>query len=167
MPALSPRRPPTRRGTPQSLTAEAFRETPALRPRLALSLRAAQCVLNRCLDEAADEPAAAAAAFTAARAHDARCLVRISRGFDGSGKLGTARFLLPLLLDIQLNKLLPRLFSPPMLRALQDERNSFSGLVRRKRLERGALALLVAAAGLLLRVGLASIAAWRRAAVGV
>ena len=167
MPALSPCRPPTRRGTPQSLTAEAFRETPALRPRLALSLRAAQCVLNRCLDEAADEPAAAAAAFTAARAHDARCLVRISRGFDGSGKLGTARFLLPLLLDIQLNKLLPRLFSPPMLRALQDERNSFARLVVRKRRERAVLAVLVGTAAALLRACLAGVARWRPGALGV
>ena len=48
-------------------------------------------VLGRCLDAAADDPAAAAAAFTAARAEDARALVRISRSFDGAGRLGTAR----------------------------------------------------------------------------
>ena len=51
--------------------------------------------------------------------HNTRTQVRISRSFDGKGPLGTARFLLPLLLDIQLNKLLPALFTPPMLRALQ------------------------------------------------
>ena len=32
-------------------------------------------VLSRCLEQAADEPAAAAAAFTAARAEDARALL--------------------------------------------------------------------------------------------
>ena len=88
--------------------------------------------------------------------------MRISRSFDGAGRLGMARFLLPLLLDIQLNKLLPRLFSPPTLRALQDERNSFAALARRKRYERLALAALVAAAAALLRVTLACLGAWRR-----
>ena len=58
---------------------------------------------------------------------------------------------MPLLLDIQLNKLLPALFSPPILRALQDERNSFSALAKRKRKERALLLALVAAAGVVLR----------------
>ena len=48
----------------------------------------------------------------------------------------SARFLVPLLLDIQLHKLLPALFSPPILRGLQDERNTFTGLRRTKRRER-------------------------------
>jgi len=107
-------------------------------------------VLDACLEDARDEPAAAAAAFTAARAADARALVRISRGFDGAGRLGTARFLVPLLLDLQLHRLAPRLFSPPLLRALQDESKRFSALVWTKRRERALLAGLVAlaAAGL-------------------
>jgi kynurenine 3-monooxygenase len=101
-------------------------------------------ILERCLEESGDtQPAAAAAAFTIARAEDARALVRVSRSFDGPGPLGTARFLLPLLLDIQLNKLLPALFSPPLLRGLQDERNTFVGLVARKRTERAVLVGLV------------------------
>ena len=124
-------------------------------------------VLCACLDSAADEPVAAAAAYTAARADDARALVRISRGFDGKGKLGTARFLVPLLLDVQLNKWLPWLFSPPTLRALQDERNSFAALVHKKRRERALLLGLLAAAATLLkaafRVGLG---AARRMAIG-
>ena len=69
--------------------------------------------------------------------------------------------LLPLLLDIQLNKRLPPLFSPPMLRALQDERNSFSGLVVRKRRERAVLAALVGAAVALLRACVAGAARLR------
>ena len=113
-------------------------------------------ILKRCLDESGDEPAAAARAFSAARGDDARALVRISRGFDRPGPLGTARFLLPLLLDIQLNKLLPAVFSPPTLRGLQDERNSFIGLERRKRRERvvllGLLGALAAGAKRLLFV---------------
>ena len=124
-------------------------------------------MLHACLADAADDPVAAATAFTARRAEDARALVRISRGFDGKGKLGTARFLVPLLLDIQLNKLLPALFSPPILRALQDERNSFSALAKRKRKERALLLALVAAAGTVLRVAVrAGYAAARRVALG-
>lgn len=105
-------------------------------------------VLSKSLEDTADDPAAAAASYNAARAEDARALVKTSRSFDGRGPLGTARFLLPLLLDIQLNKRFPALFSPPMLRGLQDERNTFSGLRRRKRRERALLlALLAGAAG--------------------
>jgi len=107
-------------------------------------------VLRRCLEACGDDPAAAAAAFSAARAEDARALVRTSRAFDGRGPLGTARFLLPLLLDIQLTKLLPAVFTPPMLRGLQDERNSFTGLRKRKRLER---TLLVGMLGAFLTCG--------------
>ena len=102
-------------------------------------------VLRRCLDDCDDAPAATAAAFTAARADDARALVQVSRRFDRPGPLGTASFVLPLLLDIQLNKLLPALFSPPTLRGLQDERNSFVGLVRKKRRERAVLVGLLGA----------------------
>ena len=105
-------------------------------------------VLDACLDQTGDAPALAAAAFSAARANDARALVDISRSFDMPGKLGTARFLLPLLLDIQLNRLLPALFSPPTLRALQDEKYGFGELVRRKRFERVKLLALVATVGL-------------------
>ena len=110
-------------------------------------------VLARCLAACSDEPAAAAAAFTEARAEDARALVRTSRGFDGRGPLGTARFLVPLLLDLRLHALLPAVFTPPMLRGLQDERNTFTGLRRRKRLERALLAALVGGALLGARFG--------------
>ena len=48
-------------------------------------------------------------------------------------------------MDIQLNKLLPAVFSPPTLRGLQDERNSFTGLRKRKRAERTLLIAIVAA----------------------
>ncbi len=105
-------------------------------------------VLARCLEASADDPARACAAFTAARADDARALVRTSRGFDMPGPLGTARFLVPLVLDIQLNKLLPALFSPPMLRGLQDERNTFVGLRWKKRRERSVQLAMLAALGL-------------------
>ena len=46
---------------------------------------------------------------------------------------------MPLLLDIQLNKLLPFAFTPPTLRGLQDERNTFVGIEKRKRKERALL----------------------------
>ena len=45
--------------------------------------------------------------------------------------------------DLRLHALLPAVFTPPMLRGLQDERNTFTGLRRRKRLERALLTALV------------------------
>ena len=101
-------------------------------------------VLGQCLDACDNDPSAAAAKFNDERGEQARALVRTSRSFDGKGPLGTARFLIPLLLDIQLNKLLPKLFTPPMLRGLQDERNSFVGLRQAKRKERAMLVGLLA-----------------------
>mmetsp|Transcript_66994 Transcript_66994/g.160524 ORF Transcript_66994/g.160524 Transcript_66994/m.160524 type:complete len:571 (+) Transcript_66994:70-1782(+) len=93
-------------------------------------------VLRQSLDDAEDDVARAAKLFSKQRAEDARALVRISRSFDGPGKIGTARFVIPLLMDSLFNKAAPWVFSPPVLRALQDERNTFSGLERRKRWER-------------------------------
>ena len=53
-------------------------------------------ILDDCLTESRDDALGAALRFSAKRADDARALVKISRGFDGRGKLGTARFLVPL-----------------------------------------------------------------------
>jgi 2-polyprenyl-6-methoxyphenol hydroxylase-like FAD-dependent oxidoreductase len=102
-------------------------------------------ILDDCLDDAPDA-AGAAALFSERRAEDARALVRISRGFDGRGPLGTARFLAPLLLDAKLSKAFPRLFSPPLLRAIQNEDNSFHALRVAKRRERCAQAAALACA---------------------
>lgn len=102
-------------------------------------------VLDACLEYADDDGAAAAAAFTAARAEDARALVDISRGFDGRGAWGTFRFVAPLVLDARLHRWLPRLFSPPLLRAIQNEASDFAPLKRAKRRERAAQALGLAA----------------------
>lgn len=100
-------------------------------------------ILARCLEEAQDKPKAAAAHFTQLRAEDARALVRLSRSFDHPGPLGTARFVVPLLLDRQLSQLLPSVFTPPLLRAIQDEKYTFAGLWRRKRYERVAFAAML------------------------
>jgi len=102
-------------------------------------------ILARCLDSCAEDVSAASAAYSDARGDDARALVRTSRSFDMPGPFGTARFLVPLLLDIQLNKLLPSIFSPPMLRGMQDERNTFVGLRWKKRRERAVLVALLGA----------------------
>eukprot|EP00747_Dinoflagellata_sp_TGD_P082605 gnl/TRDRNA2_/TRDRNA2_161754_c1_seq2.p1 gnl/TRDRNA2_/TRDRNA2_161754_c1~~gnl/TRDRNA2_/TRDRNA2_161754_c1_seq2.p1 ORF type:complete len:243 (-),score=30.44 gnl/TRDRNA2_/TRDRNA2_161754_c1_seq2:55-783(-) len=103
-------------------------------------------VLRQCLEQHSDNPAATVAAFSDARAEQARALVRTSRSFDWPGPIGTARFVLPLILDSQLNKLLPTVFSPPLLRGLQDETKTFVGLRRRKRAERALLLGLLAVA---------------------
>jgi len=123
-------------------------------------------VLGSCLEECRDDPVAAASAFTAARAEDARALVQMSRGFDGKGPLGTVRFLLPLLLDSQLHKVAPALFTPPTLRALQDERFTFIGLARRKLIERFVLGIILANLALWTRVAFVYPMATARAAYG-
>ena len=114
-------------------------------------------ILDACLEDAAD-PEEAAALFTEKRAADARALVKISRGFDGKGKLGTACFVGPLVVDSKLHKMLPSVFSPPLLRAIQNEDNAFADLRKRKRRERGlqvaALAASAAAARALVRAAL-------------
>ena len=67
------------------------------------------------------------------------------------GRLGTMRFVLPLILDATLHKWLPRVFTPPVLRALQDEKFAFGALARRKRVERALLVGMVAAFAVALR----------------
>ncbi|KAJ1409962.1 hypothetical protein B484DRAFT_413897 [Ochromonadaceae sp. CCMP2298] len=66
------------------------------------------------------------------RAGEAKALVELSQHFDR----GLLQFLLPLLLDRFLHKLLPAVFSPPMLTSMQDERNKFAPVRRRKHVER-------------------------------
>jgi hypothetical protein len=70
--------------------------------------------------------------YSKLRAGEAKALVELSQHFDR----GLLQFLLPLLLDRFLHKLLPAVFSPPMLTSMQDERNKFAPVRRRKHVER-------------------------------
>ena len=116
-------------------------------------------VLATCLDDAADDPSKAAPLYTRARSPDTRALVSISRSFDGKGRLGTLRFVGPLVIDSALHRVLPRIFSPPLLRAIQDEKVTFSGVLRRKRIDRLVLFGTLAAAVVALRAAAGSSAA--------
>jgi hypothetical protein len=59
-------------------------------------------------------------------------MVEISLRFDK----GLVQFLLPFIVDKFLHGRFPRMFSAPVLRQLQDERKSFTGVQRAKRRER-------------------------------
>ncbi|KAL7530267.1 hypothetical protein ACHAWF_003309 [Thalassiosira exigua] len=94
----------------------------------------------------------AVAKFTQQRASDSRALVTLSRGMDRTGKLGTMRFVLPLILDSTFNQIAPRIFASSMFGMFQKEGMGFTRIQRRKRLDRamqflvifGALSLAVA-----------------------
>jgi 2-polyprenyl-6-methoxyphenol hydroxylase-like FAD-dependent oxidoreductase len=74
--------------------------------------------------------------FSKRRAKDAKVLVRVSRDLDRPGKLGVFTFLIPIILDSIFSKFLPAIFTPNIINMLQREGWTFSGVARRKRLER-------------------------------
>jgi len=74
--------------------------------------------------------------FTKQRANDSRALVNISRGIDRPGKLGTLQFILPLILDSIFHKRFPLIFGPSIFGMFQKQNITFTGIQRRKRLDR-------------------------------
>ena len=74
--------------------------------------------------------------FSEKRAGEAKALVTISRNMDRPGKLGTAAFVLPLILDGVFYKLAPALFAPNMFALFQKEGATFRGMQYRKRFDR-------------------------------
>ena len=74
--------------------------------------------------------------FTKQRAADSRALVNVSRGIDRPGKLGTIRFILPLILDSMFHKAAPKIFGPNIFGMFQREGIGFQQIQRRKRLDR-------------------------------
>jgi hypothetical protein len=79
--------------------------------------------------------AEALAAFSRARAPEAKALVQISRGFDRPGVLGFATFVLPIILDAVFHGALPRFFGPNAIASLQRD-GTFVQVRRRKRRDR-------------------------------
>mmetsp|Transcript_24937 Transcript_24937/g.49832 ORF Transcript_24937/g.49832 Transcript_24937/m.49832 type:complete len:610 (+) Transcript_24937:64-1893(+) len=74
--------------------------------------------------------------FTKQRAADSRALVKISRGMDRPGKIGTMRFVLPLILDSMFNKIMPKVFGPSMFGMFQKQGVTFTQIQKKKRLDR-------------------------------
>jgi hypothetical protein len=85
--------------------------------------------------------------FTKQRAADSRALVTLSRGMDRPGKLGTIRFILPLILDSMFHKMAPMIFDPSMFGMFQMEGVGFSEIQFRKRRDR-LLQMLVIGSGM-------------------
>ena len=74
--------------------------------------------------------------FSDRRAEDSRHLVQISRGMDRPGKIGTARFLVPLIADSLFHKLAPKIFGPNMFAMFQKTDITFRQIRRKKRIDR-------------------------------
>lgn len=74
--------------------------------------------------------------FTQKRAADSKALVTLSRGMDRPGKLGTMRFILPLILDSMFHKMAPKIFDPSMFGMFQMEGVGFREIQWRKRRDR-------------------------------
>lgn len=74
--------------------------------------------------------------FTKQRAADAKELVTISRNMDRPGKLGTMRFVIPLILDSTFHKIAPKIFEPGMFGMFQKEGVGFRQIQLRKLLDR-------------------------------
>jgi hypothetical protein len=70
--------------------------------------------------------------YSKTRGPDARAVVEIAKRLDG----GFLFFVLPLLLDMSLHKLLPAVFSPNTLASLNNEKRTFAEIQRRKRIDR-------------------------------
>jgi len=81
--------------------------------------------------------------FTKVRSADSKALVTISRGMDRPGKIGTMRFILPLILDSMFHKLAPMIFDPSMFGMFQMENIGFREIQWRKRKDRLLQALVV------------------------
>jgi len=97
-------------------------------------------VLEESLREHSNDLGSALKAYSISRANEAKALVEVSQHFDK----GLLHFLVPLIADRVLHKLLPSLFSPPLLTLMQDERNGFVQVRRRKLRERLVLATMTA-----------------------
>eukprot|EP01083_Nonionella_stella_P021660 60019_1 len=92
--------------------------------------------------------------FTKQRAADSEALVAISRSLDHPGKLGTMRFVVPLILDSAFHKFLPKVFAPGIFGMFQMEDMGFRQIQRRKRLDRAMQSIVVL--GILSGVGIGS-----------
>lgn len=95
--------------------------------------------LSDALDDAGEDGGVPAGVrlFSDRRAGDAEALVKISRGMDRPGKLGTVLFFVaPLILDSIFHKMLPSVFGPNMFGMFQKKGMGFRQIQRKKRLDR-------------------------------
>lgn len=81
--------------------------------------------------------------FSKKRAKESKSLVKLSRELDRPGKLGFLTFVLPLIMDSIFHGMLPKVFERNTIAMLQKEGVTFTGVRRRKRMDRlGQVALI-------------------------
>jgi 2-polyprenyl-6-methoxyphenol hydroxylase-like FAD-dependent oxidoreductase len=85
--------------------------------------------------------------FTKQRAADSKALVTISRSMDRPGKIGTMKFILPLILDSMFHKMAPKIFDPSIFSMFQMDGVGFREIQLRKRKDR-VLQTLVISSGM-------------------
>lgn len=99
-------------------------------------------ILSDTLDSTSDL-SSAVELFSKNRSADSKALVTLSRGMDRPGKLGTMRFILPLILDSMFHKMAPMIFDPSMFGMFQIEGIGFREIQWRKRRDRFLQALVI------------------------
>ncbi|GAX74395.1 hypothetical protein CEUSTIGMA_g1843.t1 [Chlamydomonas eustigma] len=85
-------------------------------------------VLSKALDDMGGDVPKAVQQYSERRSADAEALVKLSHSLDG----GFLTFILPLILDSALHRMLPQIFSPNIIASLQDESKRFSEVQQRK-----------------------------------
>jgi 2-polyprenyl-6-methoxyphenol hydroxylase-like FAD-dependent oxidoreductase len=88
--------------------------------------------LGRCLDAQQQSIPKALVSYSRSRGPESKALVTMSRQLDG----GLLTFLLPLIVDSILHQFLPFIFSPNTIAAMQDEKKTYVGVARRKKIDR-------------------------------
>ena len=81
--------------------------------------------------------------FTKQRAADSHALATLSRGMDRPGKIGTLRFVLPLIVDSLFHRTAPGIFAPGLFCMLQKEGMGFWQIQLRTRLDRAMQSLVI------------------------
>ena len=89
-------------------------------------------VLDQCLNSTRDNVPDAIRLYSEKRAKEAEALVSMSRKLDG----GFVTFVLPLIIDSILSRMMPKIFGPNTISLLQNENLTFTQVRRRKRLDR-------------------------------
>jgi len=105
--------------------------------------------------------------FTKNRSADSKALVTISRGMDRPGKLGTMRFIIPLIVDSIFNKVAPTIFAPGIFGMFQKQGIQFDQIQKRKRLDRLTQSFVILSAMSVMGVGIRYIVKLVVRAIGI
>lgn len=103
--------------------------------------------LEHCLNKTDDNVGKSLQLFSRLRGKEAKALVDISRKLDGS----ILSFLVPLIIDSTFHKFSPRIFAPNIISLMQNDNITFTGIQKRKRIDRILQSFVIITSALLLK----------------